>query len=161
MTESSDIYQHAIEAVGAKRIAQALGLSLSHVYRLARPTMEEDPNGTGARSDLDRLDTLVDLLAARPGGRPVLVEMRAYLVGMLDRALGAWGGGELTHGRLLALQGEAVKEIGEALVRCDWERLDRGAARREIQEAIAALETLAAALDTKEQRTGGVLPCAG
>ena len=46
MMETSEIYGRAIEVVGAKRVAQALGLSLSHTYRLQRPTMDEDPDGT-------------------------------------------------------------------------------------------------------------------
>ena len=69
--DTSAIYARAIDTVGAKRVAHALGLSLSHTYRLQRPTMDVDPDGTGARSDLDRIEALVDLLAARPEGRPV------------------------------------------------------------------------------------------
>lgn len=142
MTESDQIYQHAIEAVGAKRIARALGLSLGHVYRFARPTMEEDPSGTGCRSDLDRLEELVDLLAARPEGRPVLVEIRQHVRAMLDRALGAWRCEALTPEGLVALEAAALREVGEALTACAWEGLDRSAARKEVREAIAALEAL-------------------
>jgi len=144
--ETSEIYRRALEAIGAKKFAHALGVSLGHAYRLARPTMDVDADGTGARSDLDRLETLIDLLAARPEGRPVLVELRSYLTGLLDGALGAWSGGELTEGRLLSLQGKACREVGEALVRCDWNRLEPEAAKREIEEAIAALEELHAAV---------------
>ena len=144
--ETSDIYRHAIEAVGAKRVAHALGVSLGHTYRLQRPTMDIDADGTGARSDLDRIEALVDLLASRPEGRPVLVEMRGYLTSTLDRALGAWEGGALTESRLLSLQGKACREVGEALVRCDWHRLEPDAARKEIREAIAALEEMDAAI---------------
>lgn len=153
-TDTNEIYRHAIEAVGAKRLAPALGLSLSHLYRLQRPTMDAEPDGTGARSDLDRVETMVDLLAARPSGRPVLVEMHGWFDALFDRALGAWGGDRLTPDRFHAQVGRAVKEVGEVIARCQDEALGcdelRRGLRREIQEAVAELSALDAALGQTE-----------
>lgn len=155
MHDTSDLYRSAIEAVGAKRIAHALGLSVSHVYRLQRPTMDVDPDGTGARTDLDRLETLVDLLAARPAGRPVLIEIRQWLDALFDRALGAWGGSELTVDRFHAQVGMVAKKVGEAIARCQRDALScadfRGALRKELQEAIAELTKLDADLGRIEE----------
>lgn len=148
--DTSEIYRSAIDVAGAKRVAQALSLSLSHTYRLQRAAMDEDPEGTGARSDLDRIEALVDLLAARPAGRPVLVQMRQWFDALFDRALGAWGGGQLCVDRFHALFGEATREVGEAVSRCQREALEceelRAALRKELQEAIAALSELDGAL---------------
>lgn len=148
--DTNDIYRSAIEAVGAKRIAHALGLSLSHTYRLARPTMDVDPDGTGARSDLDRIELFVDVLAARPAGRVVLVQMRQWFDALFQRALGAWGGGELTEDTFRGHVGRAVSEFGEAVSACQSKALECEAARvelrRELREAIAEMEKLDAAL---------------
>lgn len=148
--ETSDLYRDAIEAAGAKRLAHALGISLSHAYRLARPTMDVDPDGTGARSDLDRLEALVDLLASRPEGRPVLVKMRQWTDALFRRALGAWAGPALDEDTLADQVGRAVKEVGEAISRCQRAVLEcpdrRGELRKELHEAIAELKTLDARL---------------
>lgn len=150
-SDTSDLYRHAIDAVGAKRVAHALGLSLSHTYRLQRPTMDVDADGTGARSDLDRLETLVDLLAARPAGRPVLIELRGWMARLFDRALGAWAEADLSEDAFTAQVGRAVQEFGEALTCCRAEVLHqserRRALRKELREAIAALEGLDRSLE--------------
>lgn len=156
-TETSELYARIIAAVGAKRVAHTLGLSLSHTYRLQRPTMDADPDGTGARSDLDRIEALVDLLAARPEGRPALVELKQWFDGLFDRALGAWGGSELTVDRFHAQVGLAVREVGEAIARCQRDALEcgelRGALRKELHEAIAELSALDSALGRTESET--------
>lgn len=153
--DTNEIYSNAIKAVGAKRIAHALGLSLSHTYRLARPTMDVDPDGTGARSDLDRVELFVDLLAARPGGRVVLVQMRQWFDALFNRALGAWGGGELTEDTFRGHVGRAVSEFGEAVSACQTQALAcdeaRAALRTELHEAIAELKALDAALGAHDQ----------
>jgi hypothetical protein len=149
--ETSALYHAAIDALGAKRVSQALGISLSQTYRLARATTDVDPDGTGARSDLDRTETLVDLLAAYPEGRPVLVEWRAWFEAMFERALGEWRGDALTPDRFHIQVGRAIKEVGDAISRCQDEALRREDLRRglrkEIREAIAEMEGLHAALD--------------
>jgi hypothetical protein len=148
--DTSEIYRDAMEAAGAKRLAHALGLSLSHAYRLARPTHDVDPDGTGARSDLDRLEALVDLLASRPQGRPVLVKMRQWTDALFRRALGAWAGPALDDDSLAEQVGRAVKEVGEAIARCQRVVLEcpekRAELRRDLHEAIAELKALDAAL---------------
>lgn len=82
------IYRRALDVAGPKHVAHALGLSLGHVYRCARDPMDVDGEGTGARNDLDRLQALAELLATRPGGAAVLVQMREWTDALFDRLLG-------------------------------------------------------------------------
>lgn len=140
--DTNEIYAAAIEAVGAKRVANALGYSLQHTYRLARPTMDLDPDGTGARSDLDRIEALVNLLAAYPDGRPVLMRMRSAYDEMFDRALGAWQPVPLTRDSLAERAGKTVKEFAEFLATCSADGFDGQRLQREGAEAIEAIERL-------------------
>jgi hypothetical protein len=82
------------------------------------------------------------------------VEMRGWFDALFDRALGAWGGERLTADRFHLQVGRAIKEVGEAIVRCQDEALGcpemRAALRTEIQEAVAELSALDAALAVPE-----------
>lgn len=155
MTESHDVLRRAIDAAGAKRVAQALGLSLGYTYRFARHPMDpHDPDGTGAANPLDRIEALAELLAVRPEGRPILVELQRWFGGLFDRLLSDRAPERLTVDRFHAHVGQVMKEAGEAVAKCQSSALAcaqmREGLRRELAEAIAALTSLDAALATAE-----------
>lgn len=120
MMESHEIYARAISAIGAKKVARALGLSLSHVYRFQRhPCDDSDPEGTGARNHLDALEQLVDILAAHPRARPVIVHLRLWFESLFKRALDRTQGEPTTLNELRAQSTNALREVADVVDACN------------------------------------------
>jgi hypothetical protein len=140
--DTHELYRAAIDAIGAKKVAHALGLSLSHTYRLQRPPMDEsDGDGTGARSDADRIEMLVDVLAAHPYARPVLHRGRLHFDALFRRALDREDMRPLSAEALAAQVGGVCKEFGEFLRECG-PMLEPHRVLKEGAEAIEAIERL-------------------
>lgn len=141
--ETHQIMGHALEVAGAKRVAHTLGLSLGHTYKLARHPMDaSDPEGTGVRNDLDRIEALADLLASRPGGAAVLVEMREWFDGLFERALGTRPSAGLTPERMASEASRTLTEFGQFIAECRPGAYDPERLVREGAEAVAAIESL-------------------
>lgn len=142
MTETHELYRAAIDAIGAKKVAHALGLSLSHTYRLQRPPMDEsDGDGTGARSDVDRIEMLIDVLAAHPYARPVLHQWRLHFEAMFRRALDREEIRPVSDEALARKVGDVCREFGEFLRECG-PTLDARRVLKEGAEAIEAIERI-------------------
>lgn len=75
--QHADLWNDVVRACGAKRLAAAIGRHLATIYRWA-----EGENGL-----LDWWETTINLLALRPGGRPVLIRLQAWSEGLFRRAL--------------------------------------------------------------------------
>ena len=131
------------DAVGAKRFAAAVGRTLQTVYSWCRDPM--DPEQDGSPNLFDWLEAVIDTLAARPEGRPVLIQLRCWTVGTIDRALGAWQPLPLTRDTLAIEAGESVREFGEFLRQCCPDGFDRDRLLKEGAEAVEAIERLMAA----------------
>jgi len=143
MYETHELMRRIIDTVGAKVVAHALHLSLSHVYRMARHPMDaDDPDGTGTRNDLDRIEMLVDVLAARPHARPVLRELHLWFDALFRRALDREEPAPLTDIELARRLGHVVREFGEFLETCDARDLDPKRVWQEGSEALDAIERL-------------------
>lgn len=143
MTESYQVYHRAIEAVGAKKLAHALDLSLSHTYRLARHPMDSnDPDGTGGRNDLDRFEALGDVLAAHPKtGLPTLALLHGWMEERFSRWLGRANPAPLADSHLATKAGELCREFGELLVEAR-PGFDADRVVKEASEVIAVLQLL-------------------
>lgn len=139
--ESHEMVRQMIDAVGVRRVARALNVGTSHVYRMARHPMDDsDPEGTGTRNDFDRLELLVDVLAAHPQARPTLRLMRLWFESLFARALDNDQGIALDDIERVHRLGHVVKEFGEFMEHAgpheDPARIAREGA--EAMEAIAA-----------------------
>jgi len=142
MKDTHELYRAAIDAIGAKKVAHALGLGLSHTYRLQRAPMDEgDADGTGARSDVDRIEMLIDVLAAHPNARPALHLWRLHFDALFARAVDRATPRPLTEEGLAAEVGRTCKEFGELLAECGPD-LDPARVRKEGTEAIEAIKRL-------------------
>lgn len=90
--ETYEILRRTIEANGDRRLARLLGyLDRSSLHRQARPTMEQDPEGTGTRNILDRVRVLVEASKKDPVAYEAL---RVYLLELLDEDLPVVAGPE-------------------------------------------------------------------
>lgn len=132
------------EAIGAKRFAAAVGRTLQTVYTWMRDP--QDPEQDGSPNLFDWLEAVVDALAARPDGRSVLIQIRCWFLGVIDRALGAWQPQPLTRDELAYQTGETVREFGELLRECCPDRFDRAQLIKEGAEAVDAIQRLMAAV---------------
>src|SRR5690606_38807911 len=99
-------------------------------------------DGTGTRNDLDRIEMLVDVLAARPHARPVLRELHLWFDSLFRRALGREEPAPLTDVELAHRLGHVVREFGEFLETCDARDLDPKRVLQEGSEAMDAIERL-------------------
>ena len=62
MTDSAEVLKLAVQDIGAKRVAAALGVSTSLVYKWCERAINADGSkGSGAENPLDRLATLVEI----------------------------------------------------------------------------------------------------
>jgi len=62
MTDSAEVLKLAVQDIGAKRVAAALGVSTSLVYKWCERAKNADGSkGSGAENPLDRLATLVEI----------------------------------------------------------------------------------------------------
>lgn len=104
------LYADAIEVLGIDAVSTALGLSRSHTYRLARhPADVEDPDGTGARNDVDRIRSLMLMAAGHPDGQGLVVRWRSEF-DALWRWLLRTQSSAVSLGRL---RGKAVRALHE------------------------------------------------
>lgn len=141
MHDSHELFAASIEVIGAKKVASALNLSLAHTYRLQRSPLDEDPNGTGARNDVDRIEQLVDVLAAHPRARPVLHRWRLYFDALFRRAIDHEDARPVSEGAFAERVGQAVIEFGEMLKQCGSD-VDPARVAKEGAETIEAIERL-------------------
>lgn len=153
MIESNQLYSRAIDAVGAKKVAHALDLSLSHTYRIARNPMDIDnPDGTGARNDLDRLEAFGDLMAAHPAfGLSVLVLLRMWIDERFARWFGTAISSPLVDSELAAKAGEVCKEFGELLQQLR-PGFDADVVAKEASDVVAVLEQLIKAAECTDDK---------
>src|SRR5512135_446624 len=62
MTDSAEVLRLAVKDIGVKRVAAALGVSTSLVYKWCERSKNADGSkGSGAENPLDRLATLVEI----------------------------------------------------------------------------------------------------
>jgi hypothetical protein len=73
--ESYEVLQQAIPQSASGKVAQLLGVSADYVRRWRRePDSDENPNGSGQRSILDRICDLIDVVfLVNPQGTPLLI----------------------------------------------------------------------------------------
>lgn len=143
MSESWQVYRDCIDAIGAKKVASALELSLARVYDLAKP-IEAD----GGRSDIDRIEQLVDVLAAHQADRTArvaLIRMRSHLDGFFRRTVDRDVPEPLTDSRIAEIAGHICEEVGE-LLQTMKPGIDRQDATREASEVIDAVQRFMKAL---------------
>lgn len=136
MTDSHVLYKAACDAIGAKKVASALNLSLACTYRLCQP-MEAD----GIRSDIDRIEQLVDVLAAHPRARPVVHLFRLHFESVFKRTEDYDSPLPLTDERLAQKAGTICNEVGD-LLRTLQPGYDSTVVAKEASEVIVAVERL-------------------
>src|SRR5262245_29173535 len=112
MDENWTIYRDFADAIGPKKVASALHLSLQQVYKLCQP-LEAD----GVRSDFDRIEQLIDVGAAHPACKPVLVRARLQIDSWFRRALDRDAMAPLTDEKLAERAGVICDEVGDLLQR--------------------------------------------
>ena len=152
MIETHELYRLILEAAGAKRVAHALGLSVSHVYRMARHPMDDgDPDGTGTRNDLDRLELLVDVLAARPHARSTLRMLKLWFDTLFARALDGDEGIPMDDIERVHRLGQIVREFGEFMAHAGPHE-DPVRVAKEGAEAIEAISSYLRGLAAGRQR---------
>lgn len=140
MLDTFRLCQDIKDAVGAKRFAAAVGRTLQTVYAWSRDP--QDPEADGSPNLFDWLEAVVDVLASRPEGRPVLVKLRAWTDALFARALGAWTPQPLTRDTMAAKTSTVLKEFGEFVGQCCPEGFDRERLLKEGAEAVEAIERL-------------------
>jgi hypothetical protein len=141
--ESWQVYRDFIDAIGAKKVASALNLSMAQVYKLQQP-IEAD----GVRSDIDRLEQLVDVAAAHTDARPALIRARLHIDSFFRRALDRDTPQPLTDTRIAEKAGHICEEVGE-LLQCMKPGFDREDVSKEASEVIDAVDRLMRALNQK------------
>lgn len=136
--QPTDFYREAIETIGAKKVAAALGLSVPHVYRLKLPEEEG-----GSRTDLDRFVMLIDVMGSHPAARPLLKQMRLFIESQFARVLDGEDGSAMT-GASLARDGATVlREVAEFVAALDEpDQMDMRKALREGAEALHVVEQM-------------------
>lgn len=146
------------DAIGAKRFAVAVGRTQQTVYDWCRDP--QDPEAQGSTNLLDWFEAVVVLLGSRPEWRPVLVQLRAWVVGVIDRALGAWQPQPLTRDTLAVKTSAALREFSEFVGECAPAGFDRERLAKEGAEAIAEIERLmrAAERGLEEETNAGRSP---
>lgn len=131
--ETWQIVRAAIDAITDKAVAYAMGYDRGTVHRMARhPQDADDPDGTGSKNIFDRVEGLIQALAVRQAGRPVLTTLRAWFNGVCDDALGLTTPEPLTPEALSQHTALMCREFGEMVSECrpgdcDHERLIREA----------------------------------
>lgn len=133
-----ELYRAGIEHGLAKKMSAVLGVGLQQVYRLGRPP-EED----GSRTDLDRLELLLDLYGSHPEMRPTLRLARIYIESVFARVLDGEDASAVT-GVSLARDGATVlREVSEFVATLDEpDQMDTMRALREGAEALNAIEAM-------------------
>lgn len=133
-----DFIQAAIDEIGAKKVAAALGVGVQHVYRLGKP----EESG-GSRTDLDRLVHLIDVLGSHPAARPLLKQLRLYINCQFARVLDGEQLEPLTAASVFREGGMVLKEVSEFVAELDEPgRMDTRKVLREGHEALHAVELL-------------------
>lgn len=128
------------ETLNAKRFAAAVGRTQQTVYAWSRSA--DDPEQDGSPNLFDWLEAVVDALAARPGGRPVLIQIRRWFIAITDRALGAWNPQPLTRDALAAETATLLREFADLVAECCPDAFDRARFIKEGAEVIAAVDRL-------------------
>lgn len=128
------------DALGAKRFAAAVGRTLQTVYSWCRD--QHDPNADGERNLFDWFEAVVDALAARPEGRPVLIQLRSWMLTVIDRALSAWKPQQLTPDALVHETSRVLREFSDFIDECGSEDFCRDRLAKEGAEAMEAIERL-------------------
>lgn len=135
------LYADAIETLGVDAVATALGIGRSHAYRLARhPADVEDPDGTGARSDVERVRTLM-VTAAGMGEFELVVRWRAEFDAMW-RWLLRTQCGALTIARLRSKGPKLLRELADLLEAIGKDEADRDEIRRETLDVRALCDRI-------------------
>ena len=101
---------------------------------------EAEPDGTGTRNDLDRLEILVDVLAARPAARPTLRLLRLWCDSLFARVLDADEGVAMDDVERVHRLGHTVREFGEFMEHAAGNE-DPARIAREGAEAMDAIAT--------------------
>ncbi len=106
--ESYEVLQKAIPELESPKVAKFLGISANYVNRWRRrPADDEEPNGTGQRSILDRVTDLIDVVyLINPGDCGLIIQ---YVVGYYRRLL-------KTHASSLNCQIAIANTVEELLV---------------------------------------------
>lgn len=84
MVETHQLYAEAKRQVGAKVCADALGVGVAHFYKLCSDPMSLD---VPIRDDVQRLQNLLEVLAARPHAKPALILFRLYFDDLFARLI--------------------------------------------------------------------------
>lgn len=140
MIETHQLVQAIKGAVGMKRLAHAVGRTVAHVYTWTHDPA--DPNAEGKPNLFDWLEAVVDVLASRPEGRPVLLLIRSWFNSLIDRALGAWTPQPMTRDAVAHETSRALREFSDLVEECGADELCRERLVKEGAEAIEAIERL-------------------
>lgn len=144
MIESWQLAGAVKDALGAKRFAAAVGRHLQTIYSWSRDPM--DPEQDGSTNLFDWLEAVVDALAARPEGRPVIIRIRIWFLAVTDRALAAFQPRAATREELAMHTSETMREFSEFLRECCPDGFDADRLMKEGAEAIDAIKRLLAAV---------------
>lgn len=149
--QSHQLYARLLDVLEAPRLARALGIRrVDSVYRLARhPADIEDPDGTGARNDFDRIEAVIEAAVLRPGGRALVRQIQIWFEALFRRVLDGWQPEPLTDCRLMQKTATAVSEFGDFLGTCTPGEIDPERISKEGAEAIEAIERLVLAAQVK------------
>lgn len=149
-----------IFALGAKRAARALSLSLGYCYALARPAADPaHPENTGTERDpLTRIESLLETLSTHPRHRPLLREWQLHFDALFRRLLDRDEAEPVDDAHIILDAADCAKESGEAVaetLRRAAEHGHYGEALREVTEAIDRLEHVARALRRRAEEDRG------
>lgn len=149
--ETNDLFHIAGDAVGFKQLSHALGLSLAHTYKLAADPMSLD---VPVRNDLDRIASVVDMMAARPHAKPALVLWRTWFQDLFARAIYDERAPVLTCDNVQATTERLCSEFADVLKECRKDFVPEAVAKQ-AAELMAVLETLVrcAGVKTEQRKT--------
>ncbi len=144
MIESWQLAAAVKDALSAKRFAAAVGRTLQTIYSWTRDP--HDPEQDGSTNLFDWMEAVIDALAARPEGRPVITRIRLWFLAVTDRALGAFQPRPATRDELAMHTSETVREFSELLAQCCPDGFDADRIMKEGTEAIDAIKRLLSAV---------------
>lgn len=146
MIEARQTLNAVVDAIGAKRAADAMNLSLHHVYKLlADPVTLDAP----VRNDVERLTNLYEVAAAHPKARPALILSRLYWKETFARILDRESAEPLSSVDVVLKAQELCAEVSDVLRECKPGYCPDKIAK-EASELIAVLEQLVAMAEVSD-----------
>jgi hypothetical protein len=143
MTDSADCLRNAVKDVGVKRVAAALGVSTSLVYKWCERRLNPDGTpGSGAENPLDRLATLIEISGS---DRPVrwLAQASGGFFTRNPSVRPAAGLGVLRQTRVIIREfADVLESVEESLADGVMEQVEAEQIRKEWEDLKSAGEML-------------------